>query len=166
MFNPIYDENVLELIGIDYNLELFPAEILTGYSRDGKETFRAWDIGNRFEGCEKNCEDGVFMTLNFRVLDAAKAGTTEISLLSYAQESLGRENIDFNVVPGTVSITEVPYDLNGDGILNSKDLVRLMKYISADGEGIEIFADTDINDDGVTNSKDIVRLMKVIAMAE
>ena len=106
------------------------------------------------------------MTLNFRVLDAAKAGTTEISLLSYAQESLGRENIDFNVVPGTVSITEVPYDLNGDGILNSKDLVRLMKYISADGEGIEIFADTDINDDGVTNSKDIVRLMKVIAMAE
>ncbi len=166
LFNPIYDENVLELIGIDYNLELFPAEILTGYSRDGKETFRAWDIGNRFEGCEKNCEDGVFMTLNFRVLDAAKAGTTEISLLSYAQESLGRENIDFNVVPGTVSITEVPYDLNGDGILNSKDLVRLMKYISADGEGIEIFADTDINDDGVTNSKDIVRLMKVIAMAE
>ena len=166
LFNPIYDENVLELTGIDYNLELFPAEILTGYSRDGKETFRAWDIGNRFEGCEKNCEDGVFMTLNFRVLDAAKAGTTEISLLSYAQESLGRENIDFNVVPGTVSITEVPYDLNGDGILNSKDLVRLMKYISADGEGIEIFADTDINDDGVTNSKDIVRLMKVIAMAE
>ena len=166
LFNPIYDENVLELTGIDYNLELFPAEILTGYSRDGKETFRAWDIGNRFEGCEKNCEDGVFMTLNFRVLDTAKAGTTEISLLSYAQESLGRENIDFNVVPGTVSITEVPYDLNGDGILNSKDLVRLMKYISADGEGIEIFTDTDINDDGVTNSKDIVRLMKVIAMAE
>ena len=41
-----------------------------------------------------------------------------------------------------------------------------MKYISADGEGIEIFTDTDINDDGVTNSKDIVRLMKVIAMAE
>ena len=166
LFNPIYDENVLELTGIDYNLELFPAHIMTGNSQDGKETFRAWDIGNRFEGCEKNCEDGVFMTLNFRVLDTAKAGTTEISLLSYAQESFGRENIDFNVVPGTVSITEVPYDLNGDGILNSKDLVRLMKYISADGEGIEIFTDTDINDDGVTNSKDIVRLMKVIAMAE
>ena len=166
LFNIVYDENVLELTGIDYNLELFPAHIMTGNSQDGKETFRAWDIGNRFEGCEKNCEDGVFMTLNFRVLDTAKAGTTEISLLSYAQESLGRENIDFNVVPGTVSITEVPYDLNGDGILNSKDLVRLMKYISADGEGIEIFADTDINDDGVTNSKDIVRLMKVIAMAE
>ena len=166
LFNIVYDENVLELTGIDYNLELFPAHIMTGNSQDGKETFRAWDIGNRFEGCEKNCEDGVFMTLNFRVLDTAKAGTTEISLLSYAQESFGRENIDFNVVPGTVSITEVPYDLNGDGILNSKDLVRLMKYISADGEGIEIFTDTDINDDGVTNSKDIVRLMKVIAMAE
>ncbi len=62
--------------------------------------------------------------------------------------------------------TSVNYDLNGDGKLNSKDLVRLMKYISADGNGIEVSASTDINGDGVTNAKDIVRLMKHLADAE
>lgn len=69
-------------------------------------------------------------------------------------------------MPGTVRIAEVPFDINGDGKVNSKDLVRLMKYISEDGEGIEVFADTDINGDGVTNAKDIVRIMKNFAMTE
>ncbi len=164
-FNPVYDETVLEFIGIDYNFELFPGGTLKGIAQNG-ETYHIWDIDNRFTGCEKNCEDGVFMTLNFRVLDTAKAGTTEVSLLSYAQEIHGTENVNFDVVPGTVRIAEAPFDLNGDGSVNSKDLVRLMKYISADGDGVDIFADTDINGDGVTNAKDIVRFMKNFAMAE
>lgn len=41
-----------------------------------------------------------------------------------------------------------------------------MKYISADGNGIEVSASTDINGDGVTNAKDIVRLWKHLADAE
>ncbi len=164
-FNPVYDETVLEFTGVDYNFELFPGGTLTGNAQNGEE-FKIWGIFNRFDGCEKNCENGVFMTLNFRVLDTAKAEATEVSLLSYAQEYRGRENVNFNVVPGTVRIAEVPFDINGDGKVNSKDLVRLMKYISEDGEGIEVFADTDINGDGVTNAKDIVRIMKNFAMTE
>ena len=53
-------------------------------------------------------------------------------------------------------------DVNGDGIVNAKDLVRLMKRVAGD-ETIEIIGTADINGDGVINSKDLVRLMKIIA---
>ena len=71
-FNPVYDETVLEFTGVDYNFELFPGGTLTGNAQNGEE-FKIWGIFNRFDGCEKNCENGVFMTLNFRVLDTAKS---------------------------------------------------------------------------------------------
>ena len=68
---------------------------------------------------------------------------------------------------GTYIIAEVDFnlwfDLNGDEKFNTKDIVRLMKYISFEGNGIEVSTSTDINGDGVTNSKDIVCLMKNIA---
>ena len=40
-----------------------------------------------------------------------------------------------------------------------------MKYIAADGEGIEAI-NTDINGDGETNSADLIRLMKIIAAGD
>lgn len=60
----------------------------------------------------------------------------------------------------------VSYDLNGDGKFNTKDLVRLMKYISAEGKGVNVLVSTDINGDGVTNSKDIVRMMNYLSKME
>lgn len=47
-------------------------------------------------------------------------------------------------------------DINGDGTVNSKDLVRLMKDIASGDTN----ASEDINGDGVVNSKDLVALMK------
>lgn len=50
-------------------------------------------------------------------------------------------------------------DINLDGKVNTKDLVRLMKYIANDST----VKPQDINGDGKLNSKDIVALMKDIA---
>lgn len=62
--------------------------------------------------------------------------------------------------PDTDSDKSNPYDVNGDGHINSKDLTRLMKFIA--GEKVEVvFA--DINGDGTVNSKDLTRLMKYMA---
>ena len=55
----------------------------------------------------------------------------------------------------------VPGDANGDGSVNTMDLIRLMKYISgvevdvAEGAG-------DVNGDGKVNTMDLIRLMKYI----
>ena len=63
----------------------------------------------------------------------------------------------------TVPATEetLPGDANGDGVVNTMDLIRLMKYISgvevdvAEGAG-------DVNGDGKVNTMDLIRLMKII----
>ena len=55
----------------------------------------------------------------------------------------------------------IPGDANGDGVVNTMDLIRLMKYISgvevdvAEGAG-------DVNGDGKVNTMDLIRLMKYI----
>lgn len=53
-------------------------------------------------------------------------------------------------------------DINGDSVVNNKDLTRLLKYLS--GETVDVVeAALDVNDDGVVNNKDLTRLMKYIA---
>ena len=53
-------------------------------------------------------------------------------------------------------------DITGDSTLDTKDLVRLMKYIAAKGEGIE-GVEPDINGDGNVDTKDLIRLMKALS---
>lgn len=53
-------------------------------------------------------------------------------------------------------------DVNCDDSLDTRDLVRLMKYIAVDGVGIEA-SSPDVNADGTVNTADLVRLMKMIS---
>ena len=53
-------------------------------------------------------------------------------------------------------------DINGDGRVNTKDLTRLLKYISDDSTPVVLKA-CDVNGDGEINSKDLTRLMKYIS---
>ena len=53
-------------------------------------------------------------------------------------------------------------DINGDGVADTKDLVRLMKYLAADGVGVEVNG-ADMNGDGRVDTRDMVKLMKYIA---
>lgn len=57
--------------------------------------------------------------------------------------------------------TATPGDLNGDGQVNTMDLIRLMKYIS----GVEVDVapgSADVNGDGKENTMDLIRLMKLV----
>ena len=51
-------------------------------------------------------------------------------------------------------------DTNADGMIDVKDIIRLMKHIA--GVDIEIQG-ADVNGDGAIDTLDIVRLMKLIA---
>lgn len=52
-------------------------------------------------------------------------------------------------------------DVNNDGLCNSRDLIRIMKYMA--GGSYETASYADLNSDMRVNAKDLVRLMKVIA---
>ena len=49
-------------------------------------------------------------------------------------------------------------DVNSDNSVDSRDLVRLMKYIAANGDGIEAHG-ADLNGDGIVDTRDLIRLM-------
>lgn len=54
-------------------------------------------------------------------------------------------------------------DVNSDGKVDTKDLIRLMKLIS--GVDVEI-SGQDVNGDGKVDTRDLIRLMKIIAEAK
>lgn len=53
-------------------------------------------------------------------------------------------------------------DVNGDGEVNSKDTIRLMRYIAKDDVSIDTSA-ADVNEDGMIDSRDTIRLMRNIS---
>lgn len=70
---------------------------------------------------------------------------------------------DKNLVNVTISPIEVttylPGDINDDGVVNKKDVLRLFKYLN--GENVEVVtAALDVNGDKVVNKKDVLRLFK------
>lgn len=67
------------------------------------------------------------------------------------------------VLPCFAAGTPTFGDVNADGVANSKDLTRLMKFIA--GEDVSV-RNADVNYDNVLNSKDLTRLMKYIAGEE
>lgn len=61
-----------------------------------------------------------------------------------------------------IPLTHIPGDINDDGVVNNKDLTRLMKYLS--GEDVLVSEDAlDVNGDGNINNKDLTRLMKFLS---
>ena len=60
-----------------------------------------------------------------------------------------------------VDVAEGTGDVNGDGKVNTMDLIRLMKYIS--GVEVDVAPGTaDVNGDGRENTLDLIRLMKIV----
>ena len=113
-----------------------------------------------------DCEgDVVLATLTFTVLQNAEEGDAYVTM-EYNEGDIANsdeEDVNFTVVSGCVTVVDyVPGDINGDRKVNSKDLTRLLKYISH--EDVEVNeAALDVNGDGKVNSKDLTRLLKYIS---
>ena len=105
--------------------------------------------------------NGEYLTLSFTVLENAESGDTSVSVSYDAGDisNLDKEDVNFKIKKGTVSIIDyVPGDINGDNVVNNKDLNRLMKYLA--GEDIEVNEPAlDVNGDNAVNN----RLMKYLA---
>ena len=143
-----YDHNALELTQVQDGS-------FTGWSYSGDNLL--W-IGSR-----DNTSTGNILNLVFRVKDDAEEGGYPVALLfgdgdvaNYAEQAVtpamtyGEVNV-YHTIPG---------DLNGDGNVNTLDLVRLKRYLL--GEQVQLVASGDLNGDGKINVLDLLRLEKFL----
>ena len=151
-----YDANVLEWVSVE------PGE----YGTLGEYDLAVGQPLAWFANDERAdvTQDGVFVTLVFRVKDSVKEGQTVVTLL-YDEDNVFNarmENVAFGVVPGTITVeSHMPGDINGDGKVNNKDYMTLRRYIKyKDNEVVE--AALDVNGDGKVNNKDYMTLRRYI----
>ena len=86
-------------------------------------------------------------------------------LIAYEPEEYAEQAnwaADGTVYKWRVAQSFVPGDINGDGVVNNKDVVALFKYVS-NGSGNVVIAALDPNGDGLVNNKDVVALFKYVS---
>ena len=113
---------------------------------------------------------GVSMTLSTTV--PTKAGSTFLGWATSpsattAQYAAGATyTTDANVTLYAVWSTYTLGDVTGDGVVNTKDLTRMKKFLASAGDGsvsLTPWEAGDVNVDGKVNAKDLSRLNKYLA---
>ena len=113
---------------------------------------------------EDETANGVIATLTFKVNEDVEAGSYPI-ILTYDENNVfdsSFTNIAFEVDNGEVTVTDyVPGDVNGDTVVNMKDIVLLQQYLNDWDVTIDEAA-ANVNGDTSVNMKDIVLLQQYL----
>ena len=121
-----------------------------------------------------NAVDGTILTMTFQVSETAGNNELFDIAVTYVEGDVfdGTDaDVYLEIHNGYIrSITYQPGDVNGDGRVNTRDLVRLSQYISdgcitdPDGYNAVVIADAcDVTGDGRVNTRDLVRLSQYIS---
>lgn len=122
----------------------------------------SWDSENAV-----STEDGTILTLKFDVPADAEAYDVMNIEISCTDGNIYDENLE-NVPVATENssitiIDYIPGDVNGDGVVNGKDITLLRRYY-AGGYGVTLNQSAaDVNDDGKVNGKDVTLLRRYYA---
>ena len=123
-----------------------------------------WDAENV---ALEDVKDGVIATLVFHIKDTAQSGDATKVKISYNSGAIidnETNAIGVTIENGSILVLDYwPGDLNGDGLVNTTDVVFLRRFI-AGGYGVTINeAAADVNDDGLLNTTDVVLIRRYIA---
>ncbi|KHD35935.1 endoglucanase [Clostridium acetobutylicum] len=67
-----------------------------------------------------------------------------------------------HIVLTTAQKSSVKGDVNGDGVVNGRDLMELRKYLAGSTSNIDLNA-ADLNNDGAVNGRDLLELIKLVS---
>lgn len=146
-----YDHSVLKLVG-------FEDGIMTGWSVGiGGDEKASWSADADF------CENGTVLTLIFEAAEGVTAGDTFISLTELLGSDHSGNLLEPVSDPAFVRLTDrCPGDVNGDGLVNASDLLRLKKYLAR--LPVEISeSNADVTGGDGVGAEDLLRLKKYLA---
>lgn len=148
-------------------------------ARNG-EAFSALDLtlpGELVSGCNfpwdamdldpNDIKDGVILSLKFEVSENAAVGNAlNISLSCVPDDVYDRnyETVPISFIAGNILVIDyTPGDVNGDGVVNTKDVSLIRRWIAGGyGQTIDERAG-DVNNDGKINTKDVSLIRRFIA---
>ena len=155
-FDIDYDSDVIELIKCDEGVF---NEITTSEKQNANPYHIQWF------GLKDDTSNGVIAKLTFKAKENAEEGDYPIKV-TYDEYEIGNEKdeqVHFDVVNGIIKVTKhLPGDVNGDGRVNLRDVIRLNQYVA--GWNVTVVDNsTDINGDGRVNLRDVIRLNQYVA---
>ena len=157
-------------VSYDEQLELLDAVSVGAlseleYSRPG--SFASPCVFNWDSESQEVAEDGVMLTLTFRVSEKAKINgrlNVDVSCRYGDVYNGDLDSVALATVGGSVTVLNyIPGDVNGDGVVNGKDVTLLRRY---NGSGYDVTINesaADVNNDGMINGKDVTLLRRYIA---
>lgn len=153
----IFDHNALELVSVESDT--------LGYLEYGISSDDEISIYAMKEDKTPFYENGMMLTITFRVNEGAAGDTTAVKIAqeyAYGTDEKGNEVV-FKTVDAELSVKDlVMGDLSGEGKVEKEDLEALMRYINFSKEEIIVEA-ADLNGDGKINNKDFGLLQRYLA---
>ena len=163
-FRIVYDSSILRLDSVNFNTEFggdFDELGSLALPVAGSDDLKAIQIS--WSSLSNITTNGTFLSMNFIVKEDAEKGSIANVFTSFNRGdfcNIDENDVDFISKDGQITIIEgIPGDINGDKVVNSKDLIRLRKYFGGFDVEVDIIA-CDCNGDGNVNSKDLMRLRK------
>ena len=152
-----YDNSAMALQSIAANDIFSSSEITEGNILNNPYIFSSLPVTSNI------LKNGTLITLTLKINENCSEGDYRISLANQESYNVDEEDIKFTLVGGSVTIKNVePGDVTGDGIVNSRDLLRLGKYLAGWDVELDMVA-ADVTGDGTVNSRDLLRLGKYLA---
>lgn len=153
------DEFVLESISQGAALDSLDF-ILPGNCFDTRPIKLTWD------GLNADYTNGKILKCTFRVDENAPRGVypIEITTIENSVYDDDLQNVEFNLENGYVTVLDyLPGDINGDGVVSTKDVTILRRYIVGGYDVTVVDEAVDVNDDGEVTTKDTTTLRRFIA---
>ena len=111
-------------------------------------------------------DNGAILKLKFMISSQANVGDQLAINMSYVAGDIYNEDletINFQIVNSCITIVDyMPGDVNGDKIVNGKDVTSIRRYIVGGYDQTINTNAADVNEDGRINGKDITLLRKYI----
>ncbi|MBQ3849435.1 MAG: dockerin type I repeat-containing protein, partial [Clostridia bacterium] len=110
---------------------------------------------------------GTIFTMNFHVKENVAIGTDlplGIDIREFFVSPIGgtEAQIPYAVTNGVIHVNCLPGDVNGDGVVNSMDIIIIMRYaLGINNLNASQLIAADYNGDGQVNASDALMMMRI-----
>lgn len=158
-----YDNDALTLVNAKAG-EAFSKLVMSKPGKFVSPCQFAWD-GESIKS--EDIIEGIILTLTFKISENAIPGNDLGIDVSYSRGNIVDSDLNAvnpKVVSGVIQVIDyTPGDVDGDKIINAKDLVLIRRYITGGYDTVINEFAADVNDDGKINTTDLILIRRYLA---